>query len=106
MEEEVHEEEGRQMYTMGAIDTQHTHNQNLDTDEKEPFVRRTESICPTCQGKGKLSQSQAENVVALIPAGDKRLKPRRTKLYLTITTILMAVVIGLVAFLLWRLVVP
>ena len=42
-------------------------------------------------------------MVALIPAGDKRLKPRRTKLYLSITAILSAVVIALVAFFLWRL---
>ena len=59
------------------------------------------SSCPTCMGKGKLSQSQADSVLALIPAGDKRLKPRRTKLYLTITAVVSFLFSFLLGFFLW-----
>ncbi|KAM4822996.1 transmembrane protein 106A isoform X1 [Urocitellus parryii] len=36
--------------------------------------------CPTCQGSGKIPQELEEQLVALIPYGDQRLKPRHTKL--------------------------
>ena len=54
--------------------------------------------CPTCHGKGKLSQSQADSLVALIPVGDKRLKPRKTKLYIGATIAFAAIAIFLTAF--------
>ena len=82
---------------MGALDC----NVGDSNEEKHDFVSKMESTCPTCQGKGKLTQSQADNVVALIPAGDKRLKPRRTKLYLAITVVISIVCIFLIAFFLW-----
>ncbi|XP_077169224.1 transmembrane protein 106A isoform X2 [Paroedura picta] len=41
--------------------------------------------CPTCQGTGRIPREQEEQLVALIPYGDQRLKPRRTKLYVSIT---------------------
>ncbi|XP_057294168.1 transmembrane protein 106B-like isoform X2 [Hydractinia symbiolongicarpus] len=71
------------------------------TDEAhkyEEFAQKLKVTCPTCQGKGKLSQSQAESMVALIPVGDKRLRPRRTKLYLGIIIILALIAIFLIAF--------
>ncbi|NXX83915.1 T106A protein, partial [Urocolius indicus] len=37
--------------------------------------------CPTCQGTGRIPREQEKQLVALIPYGDRRLKPRRTKLY-------------------------
>ncbi|NXW95344.1 T106A protein, partial [Alopecoenas beccarii] len=37
--------------------------------------------CPTCQGTGRIPREQERQLVALIPYGDQRLKPRRTKLY-------------------------
>lgn len=54
--------------------------------KKNQYERIITVTCPTCLGKGKLSQSEAEKNVALIPAQDKRLKPRRTKRYLGIKT--------------------
>jgi hypothetical protein len=33
--------------------------------------------CPTCRGTGRLPRGQNEELVALIPYSDKRLKPRR-----------------------------
>ncbi|XP_069733026.1 transmembrane protein 106A isoform X1 [Phaenicophaeus curvirostris] len=37
--------------------------------------------CPTCQGTGRIPREQEKQLVALIPYGDQRLKPRRTKFY-------------------------
>ncbi|NXR01352.1 T106A protein, partial [Sagittarius serpentarius] len=37
--------------------------------------------CPTCQGTARIPREQEKQLVALIPYGDQRLKPRRTKLY-------------------------
>ncbi|XP_062988740.1 transmembrane protein 106A [Elgaria multicarinata webbii] len=41
--------------------------------------------CPTCQGTGRIPREQEQQLVALIPYGDQRLKPRRTKLYVCLT---------------------
>ncbi|NXC15027.1 T106A protein, partial [Corythaeola cristata] len=44
-------------------------------------ARRSCVNCPTCQGTGRIPREQEKQLVALIPYGDQRLKPRRTKLY-------------------------
>lgn len=49
--------------------------------------------CPTCRGLGRISKDQENSMVALIPLSDKRLKPRRTTLYVGIA-ILMCLFIG------------
>ncbi|XP_009460195.1 PREDICTED: transmembrane protein 106A [Nipponia nippon] len=45
------------------------------------IARRGHVSCPTCQGTGRIPREQERQLVALIPYGDQRLKPRRTKLY-------------------------
>ncbi|XP_075579031.1 transmembrane protein 106A isoform X2 [Pelecanus crispus] len=45
------------------------------------IARRGYVSCPTCQGTGRIPREQEKQLVALIPYGDQRLKPRRTKLY-------------------------
>ncbi|XP_010222317.1 PREDICTED: transmembrane protein 106A [Tinamus guttatus] len=61
--------------------------------------------CPTCQGTGRIPRvsylllplsEQEKQLVALIPYGDQRLKPRRTKLYvcLAVTTCLLMTSLG------------
>ncbi|NXS72984.1 T106A protein, partial [Pandion haliaetus] len=45
------------------------------------ILRRSNVNCPTCQGTGRIPREQEKQLVALIPYGDQRLKPRRTKLY-------------------------
>uniref|UniRef100_A0A3Q3EV48 Transmembrane protein 106A n=1 Tax=Labrus bergylta TaxID=56723 RepID=A0A3Q3EV48_9LABR len=37
--------------------------------------------CPTCRGTGRIPRGHADQLVAVIPCNDVRLKPRRTKLY-------------------------
>ncbi|NXC73795.1 T106A protein, partial [Anhinga anhinga] len=44
-------------------------------------ARRSYVNCPTCQGTGRIPREQEKQLVALIPYGDQRLKPRRTTLY-------------------------
>lgn len=50
-----------------------------------PYVgiaHRSYVNCPTCQGTGRIPGEQEKQLVALVPYGDQRLKPRRTKLYI------------------------
>lgn len=42
--------------------------------------------CPTCRGTGRIPRGQEDQLVAVIPCNDKRLKPSRTKLYVFIST--------------------
>ncbi|XP_015242984.1 transmembrane protein 106A [Cyprinodon tularosa] len=41
--------------------------------------------CPTCQGTGRIPRGQQDQLLAVIPCSDVRLKPRRTKLYVCIS---------------------
>ena len=66
-------------------------------EQYEPIKSR----CPSCMGQGKLSQSQADERLALIPLSDKRLRPRHTKLYLTITFISVSLLMLSVGFVFW-----
>jgi len=82
------------------VATETNNQQSSDSQSTSPYSSPRAS-CPTCLGKGKLSQSQADSVLALIPAGDKRLKPRRTKQYLALTGGLSTLATFLIAFFLW-----
>ncbi|KAK2820678.1 hypothetical protein Q5P01_023637 [Channa striata] len=42
-------------------------------------------ICPTCRGTGRIPRGQEDQLVAVIPCNDVRLKPRHTKLYVCIS---------------------
>lgn len=41
--------------------------------------------CPTCRGTGRIPRGHEDQLVAVIPCNDVRLKPRRTKLYVCIS---------------------
>ncbi|TNN46157.1 Transmembrane protein 106B [Liparis tanakae] len=49
------------------------------------FTGRDSVTCPTCQGTGRIPRGQENQLVALIPYSDQRLRPSRTKLYVTIS---------------------
>ncbi|KAM6376432.1 transmembrane protein 106B isoform 2-T2 [Alca torda] len=51
------------------------------------FTGRDSVTCPTCQGTGRIPRGQENQLVALIPYSDQRLRPRRTKLYVTASVI-------------------
>ncbi|NXL91649.1 T106C protein, partial [Alectura lathami] len=71
---------------------------------KFPYVEFTgqDSItCPTCQGTGCIPTEQVNELVALIPYSDQRLRPQRTKLYVLLSVLLCLLISGLVAFFLF-----
>ncbi|CAI5765272.1 Transmembrane protein 106C [Podarcis lilfordi] len=80
---------------------------NKDREEdiaKFPYVEFTgrDSItCPSCQGTGCIPTEQVNELVALIPYHDQRLKPQRTKLYVLVSVLLCLLVSGLVVFFLF-----
>ncbi|XP_047453876.1 LOW QUALITY PROTEIN: transmembrane protein 106Ba [Mugil cephalus] len=73
------------------------------------FTGRDSVTCPTCQGTGGIPQGQENQLVALIPYSDQRLRPSRTspfflysrKLYVTISVALCLPLSGLACFFLF-----
>lgn len=57
--------------------------------------------CPTCQGIGRIPRGQETQLVAVIPCSDQRLKPRHTKLYVSISVVLCLLTCSLILFFLF-----
>ncbi|KAM5310361.1 transmembrane protein 106A isoform 1-T3 [Glossophaga mutica] len=57
--------------------------------------------CPTCQGSGEIPRELEKQLVALIPYGDQRLKPRRTKLSVFLAVLICLVTAALIVFFLF-----
>ncbi|KAM9391626.1 transmembrane protein 106B-like [Pholidichthys leucotaenia] len=57
--------------------------------------------CPTCQGTGRIPRGQESKLLAVIPCSDRRLKPRRTKLYVAVSVSICLLVCTLVIFFLF-----
>ncbi|XP_076008305.1 transmembrane protein 106A [Genypterus blacodes] len=57
--------------------------------------------CPTCRGTGRIPRGQEDQLVAVIPCNDVRLKPRRTKLYMCISAVLSVCLCFLILFFLF-----
>lgn len=78
--------------------------ETFDNRESENFVSDQGNFtqtCPTCGGSGKLTKEQEHDLVALIPVRDRRLKPRRTLLYLVLAVFLclaICAVVGAIFF--------
>ncbi|XP_019410636.1 PREDICTED: transmembrane protein 106C [Crocodylus porosus] len=65
------------------------------------FTGRDSITCPTCQGTGCIPTEQVNELVALIPYSDQRLRPQRTKLYVLLSVLLCLLISGLVVFFLF-----
>ncbi|NXE99615.1 T106C protein, partial [Menura novaehollandiae] len=65
------------------------------------FTGQDSITCPTCQGTGCIPTEQVNELVALIPYSDQRLRPQRTKLYVLLSVLLCLLVSGLVVFFLF-----
>ncbi|XP_058504874.1 transmembrane protein 106Ba [Solea solea] len=65
------------------------------------FTGRDSVTCPTCQGTGRIPRGQENQLVALIPYSDQRLRPSRTKLYVTISVALCLLLSALAVFFLF-----
>ncbi|XP_017364825.1 transmembrane protein 106A [Cebus imitator] len=57
--------------------------------------------CPTCQGSGRIPQELEKQLVALIPYGDQRLKPKHTKLFVFLAVLICLVTSSFVIFFLF-----
>lgn len=65
------------------------------------FTGRDSVTCPSCQGTGRIPSEQVNELVALIPYSDQRLRPQRTKLYVVLSVVLCLLASGLGAFFLF-----
>ncbi|XP_032375692.1 transmembrane protein 106C [Etheostoma spectabile] len=65
------------------------------------FTGKDSITCPTCQGTGRIPSEQVNELVALIPYSDQRLRPQRTKLYVVLSVVLCLLASSLVAFFLF-----
>lgn len=50
-----------------------------------PYGSVNGDTCPTCRGSGRIPRGHEDQLVAVIPCNDVRLKPRRTKLYVFVS---------------------
>uniref|UniRef100_A0A2I3HX65 Transmembrane protein 106A n=1 Tax=Nomascus leucogenys TaxID=61853 RepID=A0A2I3HX65_NOMLE len=57
--------------------------------------------CPTCQGSGKIPQELEKQLVALIPYGDQRLKPKHTKLFVFLAVLICLATSSFIVFFLF-----
>lgn len=64
---------------------------------EELFVRDG-ITCPSCHGTGRISKDAQNDLVALIPYDDDRLKPSKTKQYVILAVVLCLVASGLCLF--------
>ncbi|KAM9429488.1 transmembrane protein 106C-like isoform 1-T2 [Salvelinus alpinus] len=65
------------------------------------FTGRDSITCPTCQGTGHIPSEQVNELVALVPYNDQRLRPQRTKLYVVLSAVLCLLASSLVVFFLF-----
>lgn len=64
---------------------------------------KVHQICPRCRGKGRIAKDAIarEELVALVPYNDERLKPKRTKQIVAATICVTLVTAIILAFFLW-----
>ncbi|XP_053324159.1 transmembrane protein 106B [Spea bombifrons] len=65
------------------------------------FTGKDSVTCATCQGTGRIPRGRENQLVALIPYSDQRLRPRRTKLYVMVSVVLCLLLSGLALFFLF-----
>ncbi|XP_029312187.1 transmembrane protein 106A isoform X1 [Cottoperca gobio] len=61
----------------------------------------TGDTCPTCRGTGRIPRGHEDQLVAVIPCNDVRLKPRRTKLYVCVSMAVCLLLCSLILFFLF-----
>ncbi|CAH2282494.1 transmembrane 106B [Pelobates cultripes] len=65
------------------------------------FTGKDSVTCATCQGTGRIPRGRENQLVALIPYSDQRLRPRRTKLYVMVSIVVCLLLCGLGVFFLF-----
>ncbi|XP_077350043.1 transmembrane protein 106B [Lithobates pipiens] len=65
------------------------------------FTGKDSVTCATCQGTGRIPRGRENQLVALIPYSDQRLRPRRTKQYVFASIAACLLISGLAVFFLF-----
>ncbi|XP_061765542.1 transmembrane protein 106A [Nerophis ophidion] len=87
--------------------SEHSRTDQMNDPEKVKSLKRLSSYgtlgdtCPTCRGTGRIPRGHQDQLVAVIPCNDKRLKPRRTKLYVCVSMALCLFLCCLILFFLF-----
>ncbi|XP_028836172.1 transmembrane protein 106Ba [Denticeps clupeoides] len=84
-----------------ATDTEGDGREDVSHFPYAEFTGTDTVTCATCQGTGRIPRDQDNQLVALIPYSDQRLKPRRTKLYVLVSVVLCLLLSGLAVFFLF-----
>nr|CAB3267027.1 transmembrane protein 106B [Phallusia mammillata] len=75
-----------------------TNDINTEDFSYVEFSGKDGRTCPTCNGTGRIAKEQEDELVALIPYNDRRLKPSRTKFYVLLAVVICLLLCGLVLF--------
>lgn len=95
-----HKDEGHDTLTDSEADKDEK-SEDVSQFPYVEFTGRDSVTCPTCQGTGRIPRGQENQLVALIPYSDQRLRPSRTKLYVTLSVALCLLLSGLAVFFLF-----
>lgn len=71
---------------------QHTNFEESLNYEELVNPSKNSVTCPTCNGLGRMPKSSKNELVALVPYNDERLKPRRTKCFIFTGMVITALV--------------
>ncbi|XP_066533362.1 transmembrane protein 106Ba [Hoplias malabaricus] len=97
-----HKHESQEDLKQKEVDSDAEEDQNdISQFPYVEFTGRDSITCPTCQGTGRIPREQENQLVALIPYSDQRLRPRRTKLYVFVSVLLCLLLSGLAIFFLF-----
>lgn len=98
------QDDGQDSHLTSPIEESHTEESKTEDVSQFPYVEftgRDSVTCPTCQGTGRIPRGQENQLVALIPYSDQRLRPRRTKLYVTASVAVCLLLSSLAVFFLF-----
>uniref|UniRef100_A0AAV2K8G7 Transmembrane protein 106B n=1 Tax=Knipowitschia caucasica TaxID=637954 RepID=A0AAV2K8G7_KNICA len=97
-------DDGQDSHLTSPIEDSNTEETKSEDVSQFPYVEftgRDSVTCPTCQGTGRIPRGQENQLVALIPYSDQRLRPRRTKLYVTASVAVCLLLSSLAVFFLF-----
>ncbi|CAD5117386.1 DgyrCDS6160 [Dimorphilus gyrociliatus] len=69
-----------------------------DSVDDSPSTESVTVKCPSCRGSGRIPKEYESQLVAIIPVRDKRLKPRRTWLWIVLTLAICIILASLLGF--------
>uniref|UniRef100_A0A3B4B0U1 Transmembrane protein 106B n=1 Tax=Periophthalmus magnuspinnatus TaxID=409849 RepID=A0A3B4B0U1_9GOBI len=98
------QDDGQDSHLTSSIGDSHMEETKTEDVSQFPYVEftgRDSVTCPTCQGTGRIPRGQENQLVALIPYSDQRLRPRRTKLYVTASVAVCLLLSSLAVFFLF-----